>query len=251
MRKNRSRSGAFCALLAVLGVTLAACSGSGNSGVTAAPTSSPTPTTLPPSAFTTATCNTSGTTSASITPGNLAGVGTITTPVVGGCSYSNNFVTVAGGATGGTYAGTISLTAPAGLPVIPNAPPGFAAANFVPLFYVTLQLIGFEGNISGDNPSINVTVNSIATSSNSSNFFIGSWSTNTAGTSPPSVSATNFIGWSNNNSVTSPLDVPLTVTPPNTLALPTYLCTPTGSCTGTTVSSPTSYTFVQVVGYFT
>src|ERR1700733_8818168 len=231
MRKNRSRSGAFCALLAVLVVTWAAWGGSGNSAVTAPPTSSPTatPTSLPASAYTTATCNTSGTTTASITPGNLAGVGAIATPVVGGCSYSNNFATVAGGATGGTYAGTISLTAPAGLPAIQNAPPGFSTANFVPLFYVTLQLISYVGTISPDNPSINMTVNSITTASNNTNFFIGSWSSNAAGSTPPAVSTTSFIGWSNSNSQPTPSDVPLTVTPPNTLSLPTYLCTPAGN----------------------
>jgi hypothetical protein len=249
MRKNGSHLGALCALLAVLGVTLAACAGSGNSTPAPAPTA--TITTLPPSAFTTATCSTSGATSATITPGNLAGVGTITTPAVGGCSYSNNFATVANGATGGTYAGTISLTAPAGLPALPNAPPGFTTANFVPLFYVTLQLINYAGNISPDDPAINVTVNSIATASNSSNFFIGSWSSNTVGSTPPATSATTFIGWSNTNSVPTSIDVPLTVTPPNSLSLPTYLCTPAGDCTATTISTPTSYTLVQVVGYFT
>ncbi len=249
MRKSRSHTVAFCALLTILGIALAACAGNG--ATAPAPTPTATVTTLPPASFTTATCNTSGPTSANITPGNIVGVTTITTPLVGGCSYANNFATVVSGATAGTYAGTISLTPPAGLPALAFAPPGFATSNFVPLFYVTLQLLGYQGSISGDNPSINMTVNSIATSSNSSNFFIGSWSTNTAGTNPPSVSATTFIGWSNNNSVTNPLDEALTVTPPNTLSLPTYLCTPAGSCTGTTVSAPTSYTLVQVVGYFT
>jgi hypothetical protein len=250
MRKNMSHSGALCALLAVLGVTLAACGGS-TGGTTPAPAPTATITTLPASAFTTASCNTSGATSGTITAGNLVGVGTIATPVVGGCSYSNNFATVASGATAGTYAGTISLTAPAGLTVIPNAPPGFATANFVPLFYVTLQLIGYLGNINPDNPTINMTVNSITTASNSSNFFIGSWSTNTVGSTPPAPSATSFIGWSNSNSSTTLIDVPLTVTPPNTLSLPTYLCTPAGTCTATAISSPTSFTLVQVVGYFT
>jgi hypothetical protein len=251
MRKNRFHTNAFCTLLAALSVSLAACGGGGYGGSNPAPAPTATLTTLPASAFTTATCNTSGATSASIAPGNLVGVTTITTPVLGGCSYANNFATVVNGATGGTYAGTISLTAPAGLPVIPNAPPSFAVANFVPLFYVTLQLIGYVGNISGDNPSINIAVNSITTSSNSSNFFIGSWSTNTIGSTPPAISSTAFIGWSNSNSVPTSIDVPLTVTPPNTLSLPTFLCTPPGSCTTNTDATATSYTLVQVVGYFT
>jgi hypothetical protein len=249
MRKNRSHTGTFCALLAALGLTLAACGG--NTGANPAPAPTATVTTLPPSAFTTATCNTTGTTSASITPGSLVGVSTIATPAVGGCSYSNNFGTVASGITAGTYAGTISLTAPAGLPVISNAPPGFTTANFVPLFYVTLQLISITGNLSPDDPAINMTVNSITTASNSSNFFIGSWSQNTVGSTPPAASATSFIGWSNSNSVPTSFDVPLTVTPPSTLALPTYLCTPPGDCNSNSITSPTSYTFVQVVGYFT
>jgi hypothetical protein len=249
MRNNTSHTGAFYALLAILGMTLAACGGGGYGASTPAPTPTASVTTLPPSAFTTATCNTTGATSASITPGNLAGVTTIATPVIGGCSYSNNFATVAGGATGGTYAGTISFAAPAGLQAIANAPPGFAVANFVPLFYVTLQLLGYQGNLSPDDPAINVTVNSIATSTNSSNFFIGSWSTSTPGTSAPSASAAGFIGWSNSNSTTLVQDVPLTVTPPNMLSLPTFLCSPAGTCTSQNIVT-TSYTLVQVVGYF-
>jgi hypothetical protein len=250
MRKKTYRSGALYALLAVLGVTLAACSG--NTGTTPAPTPTATITTLPPSAFTTATCNTAGPTSASITPGNIVGVTTIATPVVGGCSYANNFGIVVTGITAGTYAGTISLTAPAGLPGIANAPPGFSTSSFVPLFYVTLQLIGLTGNLSADNPSINMTVNSITTSTNSSNFFIGSWSTTALGSTPPGAAATAFIGWSNNNNITTAaVDIPLTVTPPNTLSLPQFLCQPIGSCGATPVTSPTSYTLVQVVGYFT
>ncbi len=250
MRKNRSHTGALCALLAALGITLTACGGGGG-GSTPAPAPTATITTLPASAFTTATCNTSGATSASITGGNLAGVSTIATPVVGGCSYSNNFATVASGATSGTYAGTISLTAPAGLPTIANAPPGFTTANFVPLFYVTLNLINYVGNISPDNPAITIAVNSITTASNSNNFYIGSWSNNAVGATPPAISSTAFIGWSNSNSSATIVDVPLTVTPPNTLSLPTYLCTPAGTCSGASITAPTSYTLVQVVGYFT
>ena len=253
MPANSSRRNGFCGLLAILCVTLAACGGSpGATSPAPAPTiATPTPTPAQTSTKTTAACDTTGPTFANITPGNLVGVSTITTPLVGGCSYSNNFATVAGGATAGTYAGSISLTAPAGLPALANGPPGFATSNFVPLFYVTLQLTGYQGTVSADNPSINVTVKSIALNASSSNFFIGSWSTTTAGTSPPPVSATNFIGWSNNDNLTNPLDQALTVTPPNSLSLPTYLCTPASSCTGTTDAVPTSYTLVQVVGYFT
>ena len=256
MRINRAQTGTFCAALAILGLALVACDGSGASSGTApqtpSPTSTTTPTNLPPSAFTTAACSTSGTTSANITPGNLAGVVTIATPAIGGCSYSNTFGAVANGATSGTYAGTISLTAPAGLPAIAGAPSGFSSSNFVPLFYVTLQLIGYQGTLTPDNPAISVTVNSIATSTNSSNFYIGSWSASVPGSTPLGVSATSFLGWSNNNnSAPTPANVSLTVTPPNTLSLPAYPCTPAAACTTVTLSSPQSYTFVQVVGYFT
>lgn len=170
-------------------------------------------------------------------------------PAVGGCSYSSNLATALGGATAGSYAGTISLTAPAGLPPISNPPPGFSAANFVPLFYVTLQLMSFTGTISPDNPSISVTVSSITSASSSSNFFIGNWSG--TGTTAPGISSTTFTGWSYNNSQTGPADVPLTVTPPNTLSLPAYACTPSTSCSSTAFTTPVSFTLVQVVGYFT
>ncbi len=248
MRTNSIHAGTFCALL-VLTVTLAAC---GGGGTTITPGAAPTPTvsSLPASAYTTASCLTTGTASANVT-GSLVALGTITTPAIGGCSYSNNLgLVITGGATG-TYAGTISFAAPPGLPAITNAPPGFSATNFVPLFYVTLQLSGFTGQISPDNPSINVTVNSIVTSTNSLNFFIGSWSSNALGATPPVISATSFSGWSNNDSVTALTNVPLTVTPPNTLSLPAFPCSPAANCAPTADVTPTSYTLVQVVGYFT
>lgn len=258
MRTHRAHFGAFLTVLAVAG--LAACGG----GTTFVPASAPTPTvsSLPASAYTTATCNTTGITSANLTGGNLAGVGIVATPVVGGCSYSNNLAVVVTGATG-TYSGTISLNPPAGLPAIPPSntcatscqnngpPPGFATANFVPLFYVTLLLNGFTGQLSPDNPNVTATVNSITTSTNSLNFFIGSWSGNLNGTTPPAVSATAFTGWSNNDSAAGLAVVPLTVTPPNTLSLPAFPCSPTTSCAPSAFTSPLSFTLVQVVGYFT
>jgi hypothetical protein len=121
----------------------------------------------------------------------------------------------------------------------------------VPLFYVTLQLNGFVGQLSPNNPNITVTVNSIASASNSSNFFIGSWSSNVAGSTGPAISATSFTGWSNNDSQTALTDVPLSVTPPNTLSLPTYLCQPDTACGPSADLTPQSFTLVQVVGYFT
>lgn len=260
MPTNKGRVSAFCGLLIILGTTLAACSG----GTTTIPGVAPTAaaSTLPASAYTTATCSSAGATSASITPGSLVGLGTIATPSIGGCSYSNNFGAVITGATGGTYSGTISLAAPAGLPAIPaanncslctnNGPPaGFSAAAFVPLFYVTIQLNNFTGQVSPDNPNITATVNSITTSTNSANFFIGNYSATAVGATPPAISATSFTGWSNNNSVTAQAAVPLTVTPPNTLTLPLYPCSPANNCAPQAYTSPQSFTLVQVVGYFT
>jgi hypothetical protein len=249
MRKNSSHFSVFCALLAVLSVTLAACGGSGSS---ATPSAAPTATaaaTLPPSAYTTASCSTSGATSGTITGGNLAGVGTVTSPAVGGCSFSDNLATALAGAKGGTYAGTISLTAPAGLPNITNPPPGFSTSNFVPLFYVTLQLTNVTGTIAPNTPNITAAVNSITLASNSSNFFIGTWSAIADGSTPPGAAASTFTGWSYNNSQTAPVDVPLTVTPPNTLSLAAYACTPAVNCNPTTYTG-VSFTLVQVVGYF-
>ncbi len=262
MRTTKARSGAFCALLFVLGATLTACGGGGTT-ITPGPTPAPTVSSLPASAYTTASCSTAGTTSASIAGGNLVGLGTITTPAVGGCSYSNNLGIVVTGASAGTYAGTISLAAPAGLPSIPAAntcsgncanngpPPGFSTTNFVPLFYVTLQLSGFVGNLSSDNPSITMMVNSITSSSNSQNFFIGSWSSNIPGSTAPPITTTAFTGWSNNNSTTALANVPLTVTPPNTLSLPSYPCGALSGCGLNPYTAPQSFTLVQVVGYFT
>lgn len=218
---------------------------------------------LPASSYTTASCNTSGTTSANLTGGNLVGVGTVTSPAIGGCAYSINVGAIVTAATAGTYSGAISFAAPGGLPPIPavntcsggcamNGPPlGFSASSFVPLFYVTFQLSGLVGNLSPDNPAITATVNAIASSTNSSNFFIGTWSTGVAGSTAPPAAAASFTGWSNNNGVGALVNVPLTVTPPNTLSLPAYPCSPSTSCSASVFTAPQSFTFVQVVGYFT
>ncbi|HEV8021219.1 MAG TPA: hypothetical protein VGP41_08175 [Candidatus Lustribacter sp.] len=252
MQTTRSHLGAFCALLFVLGITVAACGGGG--GATPATPSVTTSASPSASSFTTASCNTSGVTSAAITGGSLAGVGTVATPAIGGCAFSIGLGVVVTAGTAGTYSGTISFAPPGGLPSLTGTtpPPGFSTANFVPLFYVTLQLSGYVGDVTPNNPNIAITVNSIATSSNSSNFFIGSWSSNfVAGAAAPAASGTGFVGWTNNNGATVLTNVPLTVTPPNMLSLPEYPCSGGTACEPTSYTTPESLTLVQVVGYFT
>jgi hypothetical protein len=259
LQNNQVRTSAIAALLLTLSIAIAGCSG-GSSSSTPAPTASPAP------AYETATCNTSGTTSAAITGGSVVGLTSITSPAVGGCSITTGLGTVFVNATAGTYSGTISLTAPTGLAAIPSSntctnscgnngpPPGFTSANFVPLFYVTFLLNGYVGTFSQNNPSDTITVNSLTAGTNTSNFFTGSWNAQVAGTTQPAVSSAAFTGWSNNDSSSSTTfaDVPLTVTPPNTLTLPAETCAPASGCTPGSFTAPgESLTVVTVVGYFT
>jgi hypothetical protein len=261
MRTDYPHFGKLGALIAILGVTLASCGGSSTSPT---PTATATATATATPAYTTASCNTSGTTSATITGGSVVGLSSITSPAVGGCSITTAIGTIFVNPTAGTYSGTISLTAPAGLPAIPssntctnscanNGPPtGFSTANFVPLFYVTFQLSGYVGTFSQNNPAETIMVNAITPGTNTSNFFTGTWGAQASGTTAPAIATTTFSGWSNNDNGTTFADVPLTITQPNTLSLPTETCTPATECAPGTFTAPgESVTNVTVVGYFT
>ena len=261
MRAIRLRSAAFAAALAVVGVAATACGGGSSTNPTPYPTNTYPPLVTP--AFASASCSTSGTTSASIPPTSVVGIGTVTSPTVGGCSYASNFAAEITNATAGTYSETISLNAPAGLTAIPASntcsstcdnngpPPGFVTAKFVPVFYVVFQLTGFVGTLSQDDPSIIMTVNSLVLGTNSENLFIGVWGAGANGSAPPSVASTAFSGWSNNDNKNVFATVPLSVPLPNTLTFPAEACTPASACPPATFSTPESLTIVTVVGYFT
>jgi hypothetical protein len=266
MYTNKLQSGVFSALLLAVGLAVTGCGGSSatpapvQSASGAASNGASTP------QYSTASCNSSGATSASITSASVVGAGTISSPAVGGCSLSLTLGTVFTNATAGTYSGTISLTAPAGLPPMPatntcgnncgnNAPPaGFSPANFVPLFYTTFQVSGYVGSLSENNPAETITVNSLTPGSNTSNFYTATWQAQANGATPPDPSTVSFTGYSNNDSATALTDVPLTLAPPNTLSLPEEDCpASSGSqCAPNVVAAPgVSLTVVTVVGYFT
>jgi hypothetical protein len=258
MRTTHARLGAIAALLIASGAALAGCGGSTTTTPVAAPTTAA-------AAFGTATCSTSGATSAAIPSATLVGATSVTTPTLGGCSLSSNVSTVFPTITTGTFSGSIQLTAPAGLAAIPasntcttscanNAPPtGFAAANFVPVIYTVLQVSGFTGTTSPNNAAQTIMVNSLTSGTNNANFFIGTWNATAAGATPPAIASTTFSGWSNNNNQTAFANLPLTASPPNTLTLPAESCSPAGSdCASSTITAPgASFTIVQVFGYFT
>jgi hypothetical protein len=106
--------------------------------------------------------------------------------------------------------------------------------------------------MTSNNPAETVAVNALTLGSNSSNFFVGSWGANAAGSTPPAISAATFSGWTNTDNQVTFAFQPLTATLPNMLTLPAETCAPLGNanCGSQTVSTPASNTIVLVVGYF-